>query len=257
MKPPRDIAFDRVDFHCHVDLFSDPVRAIAQRERQCVLTLGVTTTPKAWAQNLTWTRETRCVISALGLHPELVGQRETEASLLYDLLSETHFIGEIGLDGSKQHKTTISAQRAIFQRVLTTSNRLGGRVLSIHSRSAASDTIALITQHTEPTRVLPVLHWFSASRRLIEEAVQAGCYFSINHRMLETGTGKDLIARAPMDRLLTESDAPFTLRSKDDDGLADLDLVVRTIAELRRIEHSTSSRAIVDNASRVIAFART
>ena len=77
------------------------------------------------------------VTPAVGLHPELVGERYQECELLETYIMESNFVGEIGLDGSSQHRTSWKQQVDVFQRALRCSQRLGGRVISIHSRKAA------------------------------------------------------------------------------------------------------------------------
>lgn len=47
-----------------------------------IATLAVTTTPRAWSQNLRWTAQNRYVYAAVGLHPEVVGDRHAEITLL-------------------------------------------------------------------------------------------------------------------------------------------------------------------------------
>ena len=65
-----------VDFHCHLDLYPDFEAAVAACERDAVYTLTVTTTPKAWAHNQAVTSKTKYVRAALGLHPQLVAERD-------------------------------------------------------------------------------------------------------------------------------------------------------------------------------------
>ena len=52
-------------------------------DRERVLTLAVTTNPKAWPQNRRWTAASSSVHAAVGLHPELVGERHGEIGLGY------------------------------------------------------------------------------------------------------------------------------------------------------------------------------
>ena len=47
-------AAEGYDFHCHLDLFPDPPAAMASCEKHRIMTLAVTTTPRAWAQNKRW-----------------------------------------------------------------------------------------------------------------------------------------------------------------------------------------------------------
>jgi len=197
------------DFHCHVDLQKDPRATIEQCEKERLFTLAVTTTPKAFPTNQVWTRECRYVQPAAGLHPELVADRFDELPLLLDLITRTTFVGEVGIDGSPQHRRSYEKQREAFAKILQSAQSTGGKVLSIHSRRAAKDVIEMIEELTTPDRVLCILHWFSDSQALVHRAGNAGCYFSINANMLDSERGASLIKAMPPTRLLTETDAPF------------------------------------------------
>ncbi len=48
----------------------------------------------------------------------------------------------------------------------------------------------------------------------MERAIEIGCYFSVNPRMLETKSGVEVIKKIPYDRMLLETDAPFVLKMK-------------------------------------------
>ncbi len=104
------------DFHCHVDLFPDPAALIADCDRNRIVTLAVTTTPKAWTQNRRWTERSNFVFPAIGLRPELADQRRAEIALVEQLMAETPFIGEVELDGSPPHHRTPPIQKEVFSR---------------------------------------------------------------------------------------------------------------------------------------------
>ncbi len=61
-----------VDYHCHLDLYPDFEKLIAECEKKEIYTLTVTTTPRAWPKNLALTKNLKFVRPALGLHPQLV-----------------------------------------------------------------------------------------------------------------------------------------------------------------------------------------
>jgi TatD DNase family protein len=250
MKPqPSDF-----DFHCHIDLFPDPVAAIACRERSRILTIAVTTTPKAWVQNRRWTTHSKYVHAALGLHPELVGDRHSEIDLLAQLLPEAAFLGEIGLDGSPKHRKHWPAQKDVFVRVLNCAERLGGRVASIHSRRAAREVLLCIAEHTTPQRVLPILHWYSDSVGVARQALEQGCHFSINHRMLNSDLGVTLVRELPSDRILTETDAPFGDKSSRAKP-RQFQSIVNQLADIRGVSAAAMIAILAENAARVLAFA--
>lgn len=64
--------YQLVDYHCHLDLFSDHAKAMRECDSAEVVTLAMTTTPRAWERNNELASKTRNVRVALGLHPQLV-----------------------------------------------------------------------------------------------------------------------------------------------------------------------------------------
>jgi len=243
------------DFHCHIDLYPDPVGMIEMCEKEKVFTLAVTTTPKAWPQNRRWTETSRYVVAAPGLHPELVGERHGEIDLLEDYMNESRLIGEIGLDGSPQHRKSWSIQMEVFIRALTCAQRLGGRVISIHSRRAAAEVIKCLEEHTTTDRVVPLLHWFSGSIALGRKAAALGCYFSINHLTLEHETGLALVRSLPDERILTETDAPFTSWGERKSQPSDVLESLNRIAQVRGVPVNVMKEVLATNAMRVLKFA--
>ncbi len=243
------------DFHCHIDLYPDPAGMIAACAREQIVTLAVTTTPKAWPQNRRWAEANWYVRPAPGLHPELAGERHGEVGLLEDCMKESRLIGEIGLDGCPQHRGSWAVQRDVFGRALKCAQSLGGRVVSIHSRRAANEVVETIEKCTTADRVLCILHWFSGSMAAARKAAELGCYFSVNHRMLEHDRGIVLVRGLPEDRVLTETDAPFTSQGGRHSVPADVIATAGRLAEARGIPATAMNRALNMNAQRVFAFA--
>jgi TatD DNase family protein len=242
------------DFHCHIDLYPDPPAIIAKCSKDQIITLAVTTTPKAWPQNCRWAENSNYVKAAVGLHPELVGERYREIELLETYIKESNFVGEVGLDGSSQYRKSSTQQMDVFQRVLRQSQRLGGRVVSIHSRRAADDVVETVRQCTTPGQTLCILHWFSGSIRTAQRAAALGCYFSVNHQMLEHDSGAALVRSLPQDRLLTETDGPFTSQGAKKSEPPDVVATSEKLANARRLPISEMEKIIAANATRVFQF---
>lgn len=251
----RDGTIRGFDFHCHIDLHPDPAALIARCEQERVAVLAVTTTPRALPQNRLWMRDSSYVHAAVGLHPELVADRYAEIDLLEQRISECRLVGEVGLDGSAKHRGSYERQKEVFARALVTSQMHRGRVVTIHSRGAAADTISLIEKHTDPANVLCILHWFSGSLAEARRAADAGCYFSVNSAMLAHGRGRALAQNIPEDRLLTETDSPFLTL---DDGAPGPLHAMRVVAELAKLfdeQRSAVGERVMSNALRVFRFA--
>lgn len=201
-----------IDFHCHLDLYPDPVAVADELERRRVGVLSVTTTPAAWAGTSRLAEGRPSIRTALGFHPELAGARYRELDLFDRLLPQTRFVGEVGLDGSPQHLASWESQILVFDHVLHVCEQAGGKVLSVHSRRAASQVLDCLERHPEAGAV--VLHWFSGTKAELRRAVERGCWFSIGPAMLAGARGRSLVAEMPADRLVVESDGPFAQKER-------------------------------------------
>ena len=198
-----------VDFHCHLDLHPDMQVAFDRCDRLGCTTLTVTTTPRAYARNKAFADRSRHVKAALGLHPQLVAKRRDEIGLFKELAGRTRFIGEIGLDASREHYPSFEKQKQVFDCTLAVCASQGDKVISVHSARCARLVLDSLERASVTQSCKVVLHWFSASKADIQRAIDIGCWFSVNEKMLSTSTGRALIELAPKDRVLTETDAPF------------------------------------------------
>ncbi len=199
-----------IDFHCHIDLYEEPQRVINEIKRRDCDVLAVTTTPLAWEGTLALVGGAARIKVAVGIHPEIASTRHREVDHLKELLPETRYVGEIGLDGSKPHQASLDLQSEVFDLVLSACESVGGRVMTIHSRGATS----LVLDHLEahPGAGLPVLHWFSGTVGELQRAIEMGCWFSLGPAMLRGTKGRRLVSAMPIDRILTESDGPLARR---------------------------------------------
>lgn len=97
--------------------------------------------------------------------------------------------GEIGLDGSAQFKPVFGLQCNIFGQILVLTAKANNKILTIHSRNAAAETIELLTKHISKTKCKIILHWYSGDLINLKKALEIGCHFSINHKMVGTAKG--------------------------------------------------------------------
>lgn len=194
-----------IDFHCHVDLFPDPHEIARECRERKLNVLSVTTTPSAWSGTAALGGGT--VVTALGLHPQLAHERKSELSLFDRLLPGCAYVGEVGLDGAPEFKAHWQHQVDVFRHVLDECERVGGRIMSIHSRRASTPVLDLLELY--PRSGTPILHWFSGTVRELDRAIALGCWFSVGPAMLRSKRGLELARGMPRARVLTESDGPF------------------------------------------------
>lgn len=194
-----------IDTHCHLDLYPDPLKVATECKNKGIYVLSVTTTPMAWRGTKKLAAGCDKIKTALGLHPQLAHQRSHELELFDSLLPEARYVGEIGLDGSKGFKMHREIQLKVFRHILKSVSKAGGRIMTIHSRSSAS---AVLDELAE-MHGIPILHWFTGTKRELRRAIDMGCWFSVGPAMLSTKKGFELVTSIPIERVLTESDGPF------------------------------------------------
>jgi TatD DNase family protein len=246
-----------IDFHAHLDLYPDPRSVVRRCEELGIYVLSVTTTASAWEGTAALAHGFPRIRTALGMHPQLARERKHELPLFKTLVEKTNYIGEVGLDGSPECKPFWPEQMEVFTEVLTECSRVGGRILSIHSRRAAKEVIDVLNRF--PSAGIPILHWFTGTQKELDEAIAFGCWFSVGPSMLASAKSKAQIATMPRERVLTECDGPFARRKegplhpwdvKDayesltaiwDISSSDLDLLLRD--NLRRLGRSLHNGA--------------
>ncbi|WP_052573342.1 TatD family hydrolase [Haloferula sp. BvORR071] len=196
-----------IDTHCHIDLHDRPLDAISKftsRQMECV---SVTMLPSHYKLSLPHLEAYDNIHASLGLHPLRAREGKRELAQFIQLAKAAEYIGEIGLDFSRDGKSTRALQEEMFAEVLPSLK--GGKFVSVHSRESAKKLLEMLSE----ARVAPVcFHYFTGAPSLAQEVIQAGHYMSFNLRML-TGRHKSLLSQVPAERVLIESDAPFLTES--------------------------------------------
>jgi Mg-dependent DNase len=238
-----------IDFHAHLDLYPDPNTTVRECVARNIYVLSVTTTPSAWAGTAALTTGAPRIRTALGLHPQIAHERKGELPLFEQLLPRMRYVGEIGLDGGPEYRRHWPDQEQVFSRVLELCARAGGRIMTIHSRRAATPVLDAL--QARPGAGIAILHWFSGTQKELSRAVDLGCWFSTGPAMLAGEKGRSLVMKMPRDRVLTESDGPFA----QVDGRAawpwDADRAVETLAQIWSQPVNEVRRQLLDNLRRL------
>jgi TatD DNase family protein len=225
-----------IDSHCHIDRFDDPAAVLARAERVGVVTVAVTELPSDFQLLATQLRGAKRARVALGFHPlKHARNRAHELSLFSRLLDRTHYVGEVGLDNSDQGRATLRDQREVFEHLLALP-QLRHKVLTVHSRRAEKVTIELLAD----AKATAVLHWYSGPLRPIDDALATGLYFSVNPAMVRSRNGRRIIEALPRERVVTETDGPYT---RVGGRAAEPRDVPRVVAELSRVWGLTPDEA--------------
>lgn len=194
-----------IDTHCHFDMMSQPEAYIRQKEQAGDIVIGMTNLPSHFEMELPHVKRYKHIRLALGLHPLLASENKNELPLFDSLLDQTSYIGEIGLDFSKEGLSTKEDQISTLRKLL---EKLEGRkkIISVHSRKAEKELFDLLCEYNINN---VIFHWYSGPIDLIPSIISKGYYFSINEAMTISKNGRTIIKEIPRSRILTESDAPF------------------------------------------------
>ena len=229
--------------HCHLDLYPDPFKVVQECREREIYILSVTTTPKAWDGTNKLAFNCERIRTALGLHPQLAHLRAHELELFDSILPNVKYVGEIGLDGSKDFRKHWEIQLNVFRHILQSVNREGGRVMSIHCRSSAS----AILDELKNIDGVPILHWFSGTQKELKRAVDMGCWFSVGPAMLKTKKGLELVSAMPMERIITETDGPFTKFNGKLLFPWDVELAIEQLSKLWHFSEEEVEEYLVNN----------
>ncbi len=239
-----------IDFHCHLDLYPNPKEVIRECIERGLYVLSVTTTPSAWQQSSALVEGADRIRSALGLHPQLAHERKAELELFDALLPKARYVGEIGLDGSPELKRHWAAQVLVFEHILAACKSAGGRVMTIHSRRAVPAVLERLK--AADGAGTPILHWYSGGHGDLQRALDLGCWFSIGPAMLVSKKGRALVAKMPLERILTETDGPFATVGNRTAYPWDVDIAVASIAEVKGINREKIKEALYENLRRLL-----
>ncbi len=232
-----------LDSHCHLAMadYAADADAVIARARAAgvgeMLVVSATSDDFAAVADFSAEKKMRC---AVGLHPHEAKHWAEAEPKLREVWARpgVDLVGEIGLDYFYEHSPR-EAQRAAFAAQLEAAARMKKRV-SIHTRGAAADTLAILTEHAPALPPGPpgVIHCFTDAPATAEALLELGFLISFSG-ILTFKKSENVRAAArvvPDDRLLYETDAPFLApephRGKRNEP-CHAPLVLRRLAELR------------------------
>ena len=192
------------------------------------------------------------VYAAVGWHPENCAPYTSES---LDTLRawaknpKVVAIGEIGLDYHWEDNPGRDEQQAVFRRQLQLARELDLPVI-VHDRDAHGDAIALVEQFPN---VRGVFHCYSGSLEDAKRLVKLGWYLGFNGAATFKNARKapEVIAWAPLERILIETDAPYLapvpFRGKRNDS-GYLPYIVEKIAAYKGLTAEAVAEATTQNA---------
>ncbi|MFF2889069.1 TatD family hydrolase [Paenibacillus sp. NPDC057967] len=195
-----------VDFHVHIDYYQNYKRIYDFYNDQKIYALFVTNFPEVFKKAKDTFQESKYVKLALGYHPEMINIRPFKQKDFDEYLDETKYIGEVGLDFSKDHIKNRDEQTRIFRHICRKAADKN-KIMSVHSRNAGMDVLASLKEFGVKHAVF---HWYTGSIKNLQEVIESRYYLSLNPSMLRTKKGKEIIQSIPLRYILIETDGPYS-----------------------------------------------
>ena len=192
------------DTHFHLDLQKDKSKAIEDILKNEIYTIAMTNLPDLY-QKETSLYGQKYIRIALGFHPELIHEYPNKIPVMWKHLTEARYIGEVGLDFTDKSYT--KEQVAFFSELIARCKNDSNKIISIHSRGAETEVVDIIGTDFKFT---PILHWYSGTIENLKKACNRGYYFSVNSSMIRTKKFAQMLGYIPHDKILLETDNPFT-----------------------------------------------
>jgi TatD DNase family protein len=121
-------------------------------------------------------------------------------------------------------------QRKTFKELLIAA-REGNLPVSLHSRSAYSDSLQLLLKHG-PEKA--VFHWYDGPVDILNKILDEGFYISATPALEYSKEHRLVADNTPIERILVETDSPIYLRSlKRRSEPSDILLTVKELAHIK------------------------
>lgn len=196
---------------------------------------------------------------AVGVHPhEVENLCETDMETLkkYSANPKIKAIGEIGLDYFYDNSPR-DLQRKWFARQVELAKELGLPVI-IHDRDAHKDTMDIL-RACNVRDCGGVFHCYAGSVEMAREILDWGMYIAFGGSLTfkKSVKPKEVAKYAPLDRIVTETDAPYLApepqRGRRNDSRY-MHIVVQTIADIKGITYESAAEATYENGKRLFGI---
>ena len=197
------------------------------------------------------------IYTTVGVHPHEASLFDSSLEArLVDLSHNPKVIawGEIGLDYHYDNSPR-EVQRHAFRRQMQLA-RERKLPVSIHTREAEADTVAIIREEWDGSGLGGVIHCFTGTTALADQAVELGFCISFSGVITfkKAEELRETARQTPLERLLIETDSPFLspapFRGQRNEPARVVE-TARVLAELREISPEEIGRITSENFHRL------
>lgn len=237
---------------CLLDRRSEILAEMAKKQVTAVMNVGCC--EQSSRDCIALAEEYPFIYAAIGSHPDDAASVTPELIDRYREMAKhprVRAIGEIGLDYHyEDHPREIQQQAFRMQLELA---RETGLPVIVHERDAHDDGLRIVREYKG---VCGVFHCFSGSWEFAKVLLREGWYLGFTGVLTFKNARKavEVASRAPLDRILIETDCPFMapepFRGRPSNP-SQVPLVAEKLAELRGISPEEAAAITAENARRL------
>jgi TatD DNase family protein len=262
-EPPEPLPAPVVDSHCHLDV-TEAVSGLPAAEAVALAALvGVTRIVQIGCdlEGAQWAVEAAerwpSVVAGVAIHPNDAAQMGPRLAGGLEQIEKlaghprVRAVGETGLDFYRTQDVAGRArQRESFAAHIELAKAYG-KTLVIHDRDAHREVLEVLDAEGVPERI--VMHCFSGDPEFARACLDRGAYLSFAGTVtFKNADGlRDAVAAIPLDRLLTETDAPYLtpmpFRGRPNASYL-IPYTARVLSNVRGVELTVMCQALSDNA---------
>jgi len=249
-----------IDTHAHMNLPEfrlDHVKALHRAEHAGVRTIiNIGTQLESSRRAIALAEQHGNLFATIGIHPH--DASSCDADTLPELRRlcdhpRVVAVGEVGLDFYRDLSPR-HAQVEAFRRLIELAWETSLPIV-VHDRNADEEVLSILESEC-PDDMAGVLHCYSAGPDLLDRTLALGFYIGLDGPITYTTAGalRKVAARAPLDRILLETDCPYLApkgRDRNQNEPAFLSDIADKIAEVRGITPTEVAAATTANALRL------
>ena len=206
-----------IDSHCHLNYepMSLELNEVLIRATKVgvkyLLTISVN--DKTYEKILVIIENHKQVFGTYGIHPhEAKSHHAINSETILNKIKKSKKIigiGETGLDFFYNHSDK-NSQIALFKEHIKAS-QVSNLPLIIHTRSAETETLEILTSELKNKKFNFVIHCFTGSKTFANELIDLGAYISASGIITfkNSNTLAETFKHLPNDRILIETDSPY------------------------------------------------
>jgi TatD DNase family protein len=241
-----------IDVHCHLEQKDfDPDREEiikeCQKELKAIITCSCHFEDFDLTLDLT-KKHPNFIFATFALHPlyiKEISEKEIEECFkkIEKNRKDVAGIGETGLDFLIEEAELREKQKKLFEKFIRLALDLK-KPLVIHARRAFKETIEIL----ERFKVKNVLMHFFTAKELLPKILENRWSVSINTMLLKSKTIKKIVRDLPIEKIMTETDAPWLgIDGKRNDPRA-IKFVIERIAQIKKMEFGEVAKITTENA---------